>query len=174
MIQPVEPTYDLSDIIAIVSLVVAVLSVASHIYFQYLGAQREKNKIRFGIVYQEQFRVCKELYTRLSHLRDAVESCTGSQLSPSARHNLRPQLDRRAEAFRRSLRQNDVVLDGDMKVELNNAWEVFKVNLYDYDDAEDRTGDKLPTQARKDVLAVLDTARARLAPHIRRTYGIEK
>lgn len=163
-----------SDAVAIGSIIVAGLSVTATIVFQLLAARRDRDKIRFGIVYEERFRVHKELYTRVARLRDAVERYSYEALGPDEQGKLRPYLEKRADAFRRSLRQNDVILDESMAGYLDSAWAVFKDKLYEYDDAKQRLVDTLPSAARKGVLDALDQARNHLKPQIRSEYGIKQ
>lgn len=163
-----------SDAVAIGSIIVAGLSVIASIVFQLLAARRDRDKLRYGIVYEERFRAHKELYTRLSQLRDAVERYTYEELGPGDQRKFRPNLEKRADAFRRSLRQNDVILDESTVGYLDSVWAVFKDKMYEYDDAKERLVDTLPSAGRKGMLDALDQARNRLKPQIRRDYGIKQ
>jgi len=163
-----------SNFVAVASVIVAGLALLVNLLFQILAHKRERDKIRFGIVYREQFRVCKELYTRLSRLRDAVEYYADPQIDDDERRRRRSKLDSAADAFRRSFRQNDAVLDEALATEVATAWKAFKDSAYLFADADRGRGDILPSAARTDLLEALDGARVRTRPLIRRAYSIEQ
>jgi hypothetical protein len=158
---------DFSLAIGLGGLVIAALSIIANVVIAYLNHLSNVARIRFGVVFEERFCVCKSLYIHLSRLRDSVQDFGSVRLTGTDPAAACKELRGCAENLRRTIRQNSFIFPDRIARQLDAAWITLKDSLYA---VEDSASPQLLYPTHQSVhlaIAEIDQVVTRIEPYIR-------